>query len=294
MELRVLRYFLAVADHGSITAAAARVHVAQPSLSRQLRALEAELGVELFVRDGRALRLGHAGRRFLPIARDLVARADSAGATMTALAHGLTVPLTVATHATTIADVIAPFVASRGLSSATPTFVAAGADAAYAALARSEVDVAISTSPPPRGTAAIQVAEFPIWAQVPATHGWASLEEVALELLLRQPLILLDETFGTRRVFDAEVSRCGAAYELAAEVGVPEIAQALASAGRGVAVVTDEPAYGLHAVAVTGAAGHLHITLYAAWNPTHYAVEAIRELAGALATFSATGLRPGA
>lgn len=92
-------------------------------------------------------------------------------------------------------------------------------------------------------------------------------------------------------VFDAEVSRSGAAYELAAEVGVPEIAQALASTGRRVAVVTDETAYGLHPVAVTDSGGHLHITLYAAWRPTHYAVEAIRELATALSAFCATGLR---
>jgi DNA-binding transcriptional LysR family regulator len=187
---------------------------------------------------------------------------------------------------------IAPFVASRGRTSAAPSFVVAGA--AYEALARAEVDVAISTSPPPRGTASLVLARFPIWAQVPSTHPWASLEEVALAVLLRQPLILLDESFGTRRVFDAEVGRAGAGDELAAEVGVPEIAQALASAGRGVAVVTDDPAYGLHAVAVTGAGGRLGITLRAAWNPTHYAVEAIRELAEALRTFCAAGLRPGA
>jgi DNA-binding transcriptional LysR family regulator len=130
MELRVLRYFLAVADHGSVTAAAHRVRVAQPAVSRQLRALEAELGVELFVRDGRALRLGPAGRRLLPIARDLIARADSAQATMTALAHGLNVSLVVAAHATTIADVIAPFVAVRGAAHTTPVFVTAAADAA--------------------------------------------------------------------------------------------------------------------------------------------------------------------
>ena len=186
MELRVLRYFLAVADHGSLTAAGAQVHVAQPSLSRQLRALEAELGVELFVRDGRALRLGPAGRRFLPIARDLVARADTAAATMTALAHGLNVPLAVAAHATTIADVIAPFVASRGAAStATPSFVVADADAAYDALARGAVDVAVSTSPPPHGVAAMQIAEFPIWAQVSSTHPWATVDEIAFERLLR-------------------------------------------------------------------------------------------------------------
>lgn len=288
MELRVLRYFLAVADHGSVTAAAERVHVAQPAVSRQLRALEAELGVELFVRDGRALRLGPAGRRLLPIARDLVARSDSAEATMTALAHGLNVSLVVAAHATTIADVIAPFVASRGVSSATPVFVAAAADAAYQALARAEVDVAISTNPPPRDSASLLLAEFPIWAQVPATHAWSSLDEVALATLLREPLILLDQSYGARRVFDAEVSRSAASYELAAEVGVSEIAQALAAAGRGVAVLTDEPAYGLHAVPVTGAEGPLRIRLHAAWTSTHYAAGAIREFAAALAAYASS------
>jgi DNA-binding transcriptional LysR family regulator len=285
MELRVLRYFLAVADHGSVTAAAHRVRVAQPAVSRQLRALEAELGVELFVRDGRALRLGPAGRRLLPIARDLIARADSAQATMTALAHGLNVSLVVAAHATTIADVIAPFVAVRGAAHTTPVFVTAAADAAYVALARAEVDIAISTNPPPREAASLVVAEFPIWAQVPTTHVWAGLTQVSLEFLLGQPLILLDETFGTRRVFEAEVSRAQAGYELAEEVGVPGIAQALAAAGRGVAVLSDEPAYGLHAVPVVGAAGPLRIILHATWNPTHYAVEPIREFAEALAAY---------
>lgn len=285
MELRVLRYFLAVADHGSVTAAADRVRVAQPAVSRQLRALEAELGVELFVRDGRALRLGPAGRRLLPIARDLIARADSAHATMTALAHGLNVSLVVAAHATTIADVIAPFVAVRGAAQTTPVFVTAAADAAYEALARADVDIAISTNPPPREAASLVVAEFPISAQVPTTHAWAGLTQVSLELLLGQPLILLDETFGTRRVFEDEVSRAQAGYELVEEVGVPGIAQALSAAGRGVAVLSDEPAYGLHAVPVVGAAGPLRITLYATWNPTHYAVEPIREFAEALAAY---------
>ena len=54
MELRTLRYVLAIVDHGSVTAAARHVHVAQPAISRQVQALEAELGVELFVRDGGA------------------------------------------------------------------------------------------------------------------------------------------------------------------------------------------------------------------------------------------------
>lgn len=288
MELRVLRYFTAVADAGSVTAAAERVHVAQPALSRQLRALETELGVELFVRDGRSLRLGPAGRRFLPIARDLVARADTAAATMTALAQGVQPELVVAAHATTIADVIAPFVASRGPSSSTPTFVAANADAAYELLARGDVDLAISTNPPPRDAASIVLAEFPIWAQVPQDHQWAALSEIELADLLRERLILLDASFGARRVFDSEVSRTGTSYALAAEVGVSEIAQALSAAGRGVAVVTDEPAYGLHAVPIRGSDGPLRIRLHGAWPATHYGAAAIREFAETLAGWASS------
>ena len=287
MELRTLRYFLAIVDHGSVTAAAREVHIAQPAVSRQIQALEAELGVELFLRGGRRLRLGPAGRRLLPIVRDLVARADSARATMTALAQGIQVHLTVAAHPTTIADVIAPFIASRREPFVTPTFVVASADAAYDALARAEVDLAISTNPPPRGAASQLVARFPIWAQVPSSHPWAAGERVGFATLLRQPLVVLDLTHGTRRVFEDEVRRTHGSYRMAAEVGVPGIAQAMASSGIGVAILTDDPAYDLRRLYVDGTDGPLSISLHAAWDPTHYAAAAIREFVDAFTTHTA-------
>jgi DNA-binding transcriptional LysR family regulator len=292
MELRVLRYFLAVVDHGSVTAAADQVRVAQPAISRQLRALEAELGLPLFLREGRSLRLGPAGRRFLPIARDLVARADNARAAMTALAQGVNVSIVVAAHATTIADVIAPFVASRGPVPATPVFVAAPADAAYEALERADVDLAISTRAPSRDVASLVVAEFPVWAQVPPTHPWAEVAEVSFDALVRERLVLLDRSAGTRRAFEAEVAHSGSSYDLAAEVGLSEIAQALAAAGRGVAIVTDEPAYGLRALPIVAHDGVLHIRLHAAWGATHYLAPAIREFAESLAEWCASDSHP--
>lgn len=70
MELRHLRYLVAVAEEGSLTAAAEkRLHTAQPSLSRQLRDLELEVGVQLFVRGSRGVELTPAGRAFLDHAR---------------------------------------------------------------------------------------------------------------------------------------------------------------------------------------------------------------------------------
>src|SRR5438105_3908035 len=65
MELRHLKYFVAVTEHGSITQAANRVHIAQPALTKQIRDLEDELGFELFERHARGVALTAGGRQFL-------------------------------------------------------------------------------------------------------------------------------------------------------------------------------------------------------------------------------------
>ena len=79
MELRHLRYFIAVAEEGNVTAAAEkRLHTAQPSLSRQLRDLEVEVGARLFTRGARGVELTDAGRAFLVHARVSVSEATAA------------------------------------------------------------------------------------------------------------------------------------------------------------------------------------------------------------------------
>lgn len=76
MELRVLRYFLAVAREESVTAAAARLHVTQPTLSKQLMDLEKELGKKLFTRGGRKITLTEEGLYLRNRAREIVELAD--------------------------------------------------------------------------------------------------------------------------------------------------------------------------------------------------------------------------
>ena len=76
MTLPQLRYAIAVADAGSITAAAARLFIAQPSLSKALSELEAEMGVTIFERSARGVRPTEDGTRFLSYARQVVEQAD--------------------------------------------------------------------------------------------------------------------------------------------------------------------------------------------------------------------------
>src|ERR1700741_4544545 len=80
MELRHLRYFVAVAEAGSLTEAAQqRLHTSQPSLSRQIRDLESELGVQLLTRRARGIELTPAGRAFLDHARLVLSQVGAAG-----------------------------------------------------------------------------------------------------------------------------------------------------------------------------------------------------------------------
>ena len=82
MTFQQLQYFLAAAEHGSFSAAAESLHLAQPSLSEQIRRLEAELGSPLFARGGRGLELTEAGRRLRPHAERVLAAADEARASV--------------------------------------------------------------------------------------------------------------------------------------------------------------------------------------------------------------------
>jgi DNA-binding transcriptional LysR family regulator len=89
MELRHLRYFVAAAEAENVSRAALRLHVSQPALSRQIRDLEHELGVALFQRSAKSVRLTDAGRAFLAESRAVLHRAEEAvKAARTAAAGG--------------------------------------------------------------------------------------------------------------------------------------------------------------------------------------------------------------
>lgn len=281
MELRHLKYFVAVVDHGSTTKAGEALFVAQPSLSRQIRRLEGELGLRLFDHGGGPLRLTAAGRRFLPIARDLIARYEAAQGVAAALGNGEVTKLALAAPVTTIADVIAPFIAGMAAAAPMITVEEVLPAAAYAALWRG-ADLAVSSAPTPAHLAGGEIARLPLYAYIPPDHPWQDRDRVRIEQLVDEPVLLLTPEHGTRRLFDYALERVGMHCTAAFETPIPQIAQALAAAGHGVAVVSDDPRYGLRPLAIHTEDGALRISLYAGWDASHYAAHAIAPLVSEL------------
>src|ERR687893_790847 len=131
MDLRQLRYFIAVAEERSVTRAATRLHLTQPPLSAQLARLEHELGVELFVRHRRGVDLTEAGRHLVEHARRVLADVDAAAESVRRTGQGRSGRLTLAFVPATAWSVLPPLL--RRFHTALPEvdlrFLEAGTDA---------------------------------------------------------------------------------------------------------------------------------------------------------------------
>src|SRR5688572_2475476 len=110
MDLRQLRYALAVVDEGTFTAAATACFVAQPSLSHAVAALERELGVTLFDRLGRRVALTAAGAAFVPAAREALRAVESVRAEVDAVAGVVAGHLALVALPTLAVDPVTPLV----------------------------------------------------------------------------------------------------------------------------------------------------------------------------------------
>jgi DNA-binding transcriptional LysR family regulator len=284
MELRHVRYFLAVVDAGSVTAASPLVHVTQPSLSRQLRLFERDLRVTLFTRSGGRLVLSAAGRQFVPVARDLARRVDATAEAAATLAAGRLQHIRIAAPGTTLTDVLAPFLATLHPDDPLPAVSEQPPQRIYAAL-QLGADLAIATELPPAGLAFQPLAVLPIWAYVPPEHDWADRGSITVAELVNETLLLLTGDYSPRRVLDEAVDRARLPYASILEFGTPQVAQAVAAAGRGIAVVSDDPRFGLQKLDIIGTRGALNIRLYAAWDREHHAAVAIAAMARRLSDY---------
>jgi DNA-binding transcriptional LysR family regulator len=285
MELRQLRYFVATVHAGTVSAAAHQLHVTQPGLSRQIRQLERALGVQLFDRQAGRLSLSGAGHALLPAAEDLLARTDAFAAAASYLAEGGLSRLTIAAPTVTLTDVVAPFIATLAPEDPTVDVLAADHMSVGEALGLG-ADLVIGTARPAAPYASLPLAVLPVWAFVPATHPWADRDRVPLDDLLHEPLIVTPATSTGRQALEAALASADSTWTSLLEAANGTVAQALAAAGRGVAVVSDDPRYGLVPLAVELPDGTpLRIRLLSTWDSRAAAAETLEDVARRLSDF---------
>lgn len=194
MELRHLRYFVVVAEEQNVTRAAERLHVSQPPLSRQIRDLEEELGVELFRRTAKSLALTEPGKIFLNEARAVLLRAEKAAQTVRAAAAGERGRLRVG-YAPSLTVELLPK-ALRSFEGKCPgvrvTLHDLSTEECVQRLAARKLDVALTVRPSAksmRGLTFEKLISYPICCAVGVTHPLAQKRSVSLTQLRQQRLL---------------------------------------------------------------------------------------------------------
>ena len=250
IDLRHLRYFVAVAEEGGVTRAAARLHMQQPPLSQQLGALEARLGVRLLERLPRGVALTPAGAALLEDARAILAAVDAAGARAKRVAAGVEGSLAVglassaATHAI-VPTLIAAF--RERHPGVHLEFVEGNAASLTEAVLARRAQAALLRSPVerPPGLRFHELLREPMLAALPRAHALAAKAAarrpawVALRELAAMPFVLVRRPGAPGMYADllAACERSGVPARIAAEVGNMLTNILLVAAGVGVSVV---------------------------------------------------------
>jgi DNA-binding transcriptional LysR family regulator len=203
MNLRYLRTFVTVVDDGGIARAAARLNLSQPAASRQINALEAELGVPLFDRIGKRVRLTSEGKDLLWRSRRLLTEADSLSERANALKGGQTGVLRVGAPPHVIESILAPFlVRYRHHHPLVEVHLVEDGGARLAGrLENGEVQLALFAN---------DVERFPgrplypihVLAVLSAGHRLSRRAVLDISDLAEEPLVLLNRGFGSREYFE--------------------------------------------------------------------------------------------
>ncbi|HEY0530007.1 MAG TPA: LysR family transcriptional regulator [Actinoplanes sp.] len=246
MELRQLEYFAAVAEEANFTRAAFRVHISQSGVSAQVRALEKELGAELFDRSGRTARLTEAGREALPYAKaalDAVAGLRQTVDQVQGLVRGhLTIGMVIGCEVEPLFAALAAF--HQAHPAIELELAEDNSDQLVAGVRVSLYDIALVglAGEPPEHLASHVIAREGLIALAPADSELAGRDAVTVEELTAYPLVTLPEGTGIRAVFDEACLSRGFMPDLALAASAPGAVASLAARGLGIAVLSESMA----------------------------------------------------
>lgn len=246
MELRHLRYFVAIANERHFTRAAKKLGMAQPPLSQQIRQLEVEVGTPLFTRAPRGVALTAAGEAFLPHAEAALREADRArvaalrasrgdlgqlriGFTSAASMNPI-VPATIGAYRQTYPDVDVRLV----VQATTPLL---------ALLAQDQIDVAFvrPTAAELESLRAIALPDERLWVALNSGHALATRKRLRLANLRSEPFVLYPRAIGSL-LYDAIIAACqnaGFSPHVVQEAPQMSVIVSLVAAGVGVTLVPE-------------------------------------------------------
>lgn len=201
LDLRKLRYFLMVAEELHFGRAALRLHLAQPPLTRQISALEAELGFKLFDRTSRTVTLTAQGRSFLPYARGVLEQVELAQVIAGKLAAGTAGQLTLGyVSSIALSDLFSQAIQAfaQRFPDVQLTLVECASGSLGAQLAEGRLDVGLSRLlPQSKAVQALSLGEERLVAALSTDSPLASLAQVSLAQLSAYPLILFPADYGS-------------------------------------------------------------------------------------------------
>jgi LysR family nitrogen assimilation transcriptional regulator len=243
MDLRRLRAFVTVAEHGTVSKAAQVLHISQPALSRQIAAFEQELGFSLFQRSGRRLIMTSRADQLLGESRSLLNHVSSLGEQARALRQGDIRVLTVAASAMTIEGTFPTFLDSfpDQFPGVRLALVEADADKHLLMLERGDADFAINVvnvvevDDTRFGT--FLLPRFHIAAVMSASLAPVAVETIDIGKIVEHPLLLPNTSYATRHLFDAACRLADVRPLVRLESGSSRTLLALAEAGHGVAII---------------------------------------------------------
>ena len=281
MEMHQLRYFAAVVDEGSFTAAAARLHVSQSGISTQVAKLERELGQQLLERSGRRVRLTPAGEAVLPLAKSALATLDAIEHTAAEFADavrgrvrlGMIMGCSIPPFLDTVADL------GRTHPGIDLSLHEGHSDLLQAQVLSGSLDLALIgfAGEADPGLDVDLVVDERIIAAVPVGHP-LDRTELKLADLRSEKILCLSPGTGLRAAYEDSCRRLGLEPRVDIEASSPLAVLRLAERGAGVAVLSESSVdgAGLRAVPIADAATYAKLGLVARRDQHSPAVRLLR------------------
>lgn len=274
MNIRQLRAFAMIVDAGGFAKAAARLHVSQPALSRQILALEDELAVPIFDRQGHRVHLTSQGEELLRHCRRVLIEVDALSERARAVRKGQSGVLRVGATPQVIEVLLGEFM--QGFRERHPTIeihlFEQGGARLPASLERGDVHLAIFPAGNDRFRGKLLYPMY-ILAVLPRGHRLARKRLIELTELDDEPLLMLDSSFASHGWFKAACSLAHVSPRVLLESASPQTAIALTQSGHGISIVPSPiriTSTEVRAVPVVHRGAAIGRWAMAAWNPRRY------------------------